>query len=107
MKYSDCNARQKKAYRNIYHTANWIIGGLENTMLDNERDSEEYKSAEAQLKNHNGLVDEIYNEAISSVYDDGSCCFNESAERFLRDIRFCGKEWLMERVEARVKKMGY
>ena len=34
MKYADCNARQKKAYRNIYHASNWLLGGLENTMLD-------------------------------------------------------------------------
>ena len=31
MKYADCNARQKKAYRNIYHASNWLLGGLENT----------------------------------------------------------------------------
>ena len=50
MKYADCNARQKKAYRNIYHQA-----------------------------------------AVS----------------YLKDIRFCGKEWLMARCEARIKKAGY
>lgn len=36
MKYADCNARQKKAFRNILHASNWLLGGLENTMLDNQ-----------------------------------------------------------------------
>ena len=36
MKYADCNARQKKAFKNIYHACNWFLGGLENTMLDNK-----------------------------------------------------------------------
>ena len=49
MKYADCNARQKKAFRNILHASNWLLGGLENTMLDNPEDSEEYQSAKAQL----------------------------------------------------------
>ena len=28
-------------------------------------------------------------------------------EETMRDIRFCGKEWLMERCEARIQKAGY
>ena len=43
MKYADCNARQKKAYRNIYHASNWLLGGLENTMQDNAEGTEEHK----------------------------------------------------------------
>ena len=45
--------------------------------------------------------------ATTDLYDDGSCCFNQAAERYLKDIRFCGKEWLMARCEARIKKAGY
>lgn len=107
MKYSELNNRQKKAFRNIYHAANWLLGGLENTLLDNPEDSEEYKSAKAQLSDHEGLVNELYMMATTEVYDDGSCCFNQAAASFLKDIRFCGKEWLMARCEARIKKAGY
>ena len=107
MKYSECNTRQKKAYLNIYHAANWIIGGLENTMEDNLPGSEEHEHAKARLADHDGLVAEIYDEALSAVYGEGSCCFNQGAESYLKDIRFCGREWLMARVEARVKKCGY
>ena len=107
MKYAECNARQKKAYKNIYHACNWLLGGLENTMLDNPEGSEEYENAKATLANHDGLVAELYNMATTDVYDDGSCCFSQAAASYLKDIRFCGKEWLMARCEARIKKAGY
>ena len=107
MKTADMNARQKKAFYNIYHAANWMIGGLENTLQDNDPDSEEYKSAAAALADHDGLVAELYRAATTELYDDGSCCFSASAAKALKDIRFCGKEFLMARCEARVKKMGY
>ena len=107
MKYADCNARQKKAFRNIYHASNWLLGGLENTMLDHPEGSEEYERAKATLANHDGLVAELYCMATTDVYDDGSCCFNQAAASYLKDIRFCGKEWLMARCEARIKKSGY
>ena len=107
MKYSECNARQKKAFMNIKHAANWLLGGLENTMLDNAEGSPEYESAKAQLADHAGLVQEVYNMATTDIYDEGSCFFGASATSALKDIRFCGKEWLMARCEARIKKEGY
>ncbi|MBR0198575.1 MAG: hypothetical protein IJQ42_00230 [Oscillospiraceae bacterium] len=45
--------------------------------------------------------------ATTDVYDDGSCCFSHAAASYLKDIRFCGREWLMARCEARIKKAGY
>ena len=106
MKYAECNARQKKAFKNIFHASNWLLGGLENTMLDNPEGSEEYERAKATLANHDGLVAELYSMATTDVYDDGSC-FSQAANSYLKDIRFCGKEWLMARCEARIKKSGY
>ena len=107
MKYAECSARQKKAYRNILYASQWLLGGLENTMEDNEEGSKEYESAKAQLADHEGLVNELYQMATTDYYDEGCCIFNASAEKFLRDVRFCGKAWLMERCEARIKKGGY
>ena len=107
MKYAECNTRQKKAYRNIFHACNWLIGGLENTMLDNPEGSPEYESAKALLADHDGLVAELYSMATTDVYDEGSCSFSQSAASYMKDIRFCGKEWLMARCEARVKTNGY
>ena len=104
MKYSECNPRQKKAYANIQWACAWLIGGLENTLADNDPESEEYKSAQRQLADHEGLVETVYDMAINDVYGEGFSCYSSS---ILRDIRFCGKEWLMARCEARVKKFGY
>ncbi len=107
MKIADMTERQKKAYRNIIGAANDFIGGLENTMEDSPEDSEEYINAKETLDNHDELVDFIYQEAISNVYNVGHVSFGTSAEAYIKDIRFCGKEWLMERVKNRVTKMGY
>lgn len=107
MKYAEMNEKQKKAFRNIYHAANWLVGGLENTLLDYEEDSSEYKSAYERLHNHDGLVDELYDMATTDIYEDGGCFFGKQAERFLKDIRFCGKDWLMERCDKRITKLGY
>ena len=107
MKYADCTPRQKKAYRNILNASEWLLGGLQNTLQDNDEGSEEYESAQTQLANHEGLVNELYRMATTQIFSDGACRFSESAEETMRDIRFCGKEWLMERCEARIQKAGY
>ena len=105
MKVSEMTERQKKAYRNICNAANWHIGGLENAVSD--RKGEEKVICQAQLNDHDGLVFDIYQMAIEEIYLDGGMFFGKEAEAYLKDIRFCGKEWLMERVENKVVKLGY
>lgn len=107
MKYSDMNERQKKAFRNIKYAANDLLGGLENTLSDYDEDTEEYQAADRLLKDHKALVEELYTRSISEYYEEGCCCFNQWAEAYLKDIRFCGKEWLMERCDKRITKEGY
>ena len=107
MKVSEMNARQKKAFYNIYWAANDLLGGLENTLLDYSEDSEEYKSAEALLKDHDRLVKNLYEMATTAVYGEGFCGFGKKYQMEIRDINFCGKEWLMERCEKRITKEGY
>jgi len=107
MKLSECNANQKKAFLNIKNAAGWFIGGLENTLLDYSESDEEYIRAKETLEDHDYLVSEVYNMAITEVCHEGACFFGKESERYLNDIRFCGKDWLMERCDARVKKLGY
>lgn len=107
MKYSEMNAKQQKAFKNVYYAANWLIGSLENVLEDNVEGSEEYESAKAELEDHDGLVKTLYRMAITDVYTEGCCSFGAQAEKYLKDIRFCGKEFIMERCEARIKKIGY
>lgn len=108
MKVAEMNATQKKAFFNIKHAANDLLGGLENTMLDNSKDSDEYKSAKALLDDHDELVKRLYWMATTAIYREGFCCFDERAvTKELREINFCGKAWLMERCEKRITKEGY
>lgn len=101
------NVRQKKAFYNIKHAAKHLLGVLENTLFSCCEDSEEYKSADALLKDHDALVQEVYRMATTAVYDVGFCGFGEAYQMIIRDINFCGKDWLMERCEKRITKEGY
>ena len=108
MKFNEMNAREKKAFLNIKHAANDLLGGLENTLQDYAEDEDEYKNAKAQLEDHKGLVEQLYHMATTAIYDDGYCCFNPATvKKELRDINFCGKEWLMERCERMITREGY
>lgn len=107
MKVADMNVRQKKAFHNIYWAAQHLLGGLENTLLDYPEDSDEYKSAYELLHDHDRLVDTLYQMATSAVYGEGFCGFGTEYQLEILDIRFCGKEWLMERCEKRITKEGY
>ena len=107
MKISEMNTQQKKAFYNIRNAAGYLIGGLENTMEDYPEDSEEYQEAKATLDDHDFLVNQIYDLALTEIFLEGANIFGKAAETCLKDIRFCGKEWLMERVEKQVTKAGY
>ena len=107
MKISEMNAQQKKAFYNIRNAADYLIGGLENTMMDYPEDSEEYREAKATLEDHAFLVNQIYDLALTEIFTEGANIFGRAAEAYLKDIRFFGKEWLMERVEKQVTKAGY
>ena len=107
MKISEMNTQQKKAFYNIRNAADYLIGGLENTMEDYPEDSEEYQEAQATLDDHDFLVNQIYDLALTEIFLEGANIFGKAAEAYLKDIRFCGKEWLMERVEKQVTKAGY
>lgn len=107
MKFSDMNARQKKAFCNIKYAADDLLGGLENTLLDYDEDSEEYINAKRLLSDHSELVNQLYKRATTELYGPGFCGFGKEAQIVIRDINFCGKEWLLERCEKRITKEGY
>lgn len=97
MKYSECNARQKKAWQNIKNAASDYIFGLVNGCLDSPKDSQDYQDYKQALDNIEELIEAVYHEAITTIYTGGGgCCFGEGAEKRLKDIRFCGKEFLMK-----------
>lgn len=101
------NEKQRKAYDNIKYAANDLLGGLENTLEDYNDDAPEYKVAKNALENHDGLVKELYTMATTAYYRTGMCSFSKLAESYIKDIRFCGKEWLMAECDKRITKEGY
>lgn len=107
MKLSDMDARQQKAFRNIKYAADDLLGGLENTLLDYDEQDQEYIDAEKLLSNHAELVNQLYKMATTGLYGPGFCGFGKEAQMIIRDINFCGKEWLIERCEKRITKEGY
>ena len=96
MKFSEMNSRQQIASRLAWETCGDIVGGFENTLLDNDADSKEYKDAERILKDHDALVEMIYRNVMMDT--DSS---------HLKHLRFVGKAFIIERIDRRVKKWGY
>lgn len=107
MKLKDMDARHRRAYTNIRHAANWILGGLENVLEDFPEDSEEYRSAKESLADHDHLVEEIFYAATHNIYSDCGEFFDPGVERSLKDIRFCGNDWLRATVDSVLSKEGY
>lgn len=84
----DLNQKQKKAVKNIKWCANdqW---GFVNAWYD-ERSTE----ARDFLLDARAVFTMVYDESLKSVYAEGACSFGSGAERYLKDIRFCGKKFL-------------
>jgi len=101
------NARQKLAYENIQNAADQRIGELENCLSDYPPEYEAYQSAERELNDHDQLVKDIYEMAISGYYQPGCAYVGASGQKMSRQVRFCGKEWLMKATEEIVTKEGY
>lgn len=94
--------RENRAKHNIHHAANWIIGGYENLMLDYPETAEEYISASKALEDRESLASEIYIAATTEIYEEGFCGWGGDADRILKDLKFLGKEKLMELVNAEI-----
>lgn len=98
MKFKDCTVRQKKAWKNVKYAAQDYIFGIENGCNDNSKESKEYKDYMDALIDLDSLKDVVYHEAITNVYDEGFCGFGGDAQSYMKDIRFCGKEFIMRLV---------
>lgn len=96
IKFNECDQRQKKAFNNFKWAAIDYIFGLQNGCFDSEKGSTEYQDYYSELQDLPSLIDTVYREAISSIYNEGFSGGGKAAETFLKDIRFCGKEFLMQ-----------
>lgn len=98
------NAKQRKAFKNINNAAADYIYGLENGCLDSEKGSQQYNDYYNQIKDLDALMDIVYSEALHTVYDRGGVLGGKAAKAYLNDIKFCGKEFLLEVVRDRCTK---
>ena len=96
--------REKLARKNIQNCINFEIGGFENVLLDYSENDEEYIEAKEFLADHDGIVNHIYQCAVTDMYVEG-CVFTDT--KLISQIRFLGKEKLMSIVEELVTKEGY
>ncbi len=97
MKISEMNSNQKRVFMMVVDACNEFIGGWENTMMDYPEDDEEYKNAQEILgAGHDTLVNWILSDIRHST-----------EWQRLEHLHFVSLEWTKERVDRRLKKMGY
>lgn len=94
--FMEMNMKERKAYNNIKNAAIDYIYGLENGCFDSDKDSGEYNDYFTQLNDLESLIEMVYIEAINTVYMNGMVSGGAAAKAYIKDIRFCGKEFLME-----------
>lgn len=98
MKISEMNAHERAIYFIMDELTREYIGGNENTLLDFEEDTEEYKHAYEFLhQGHESLAEFFYNMVMNE------CRGTTNASH----ARFAGGAFLRERIEKRLTKWGY
>ena len=95
---------EKLARKNIQNCINFEIGGYENVLLDYPEDAEEHINAKDFLADHEAIVKYIYNCSVFNLYLDGGVFIGSPV---ISQIKFLGKEKLLDIVEELVSKEGY
>ena len=86
------NGNQRIAVYQIRYAIYDIAGGYENSVTDGQ-------IKETELPSFTELRDEVYDGIMNNTYDEGSLTTYPQKE-----IKFCGRDWLMKRVEKRLTK---
>lgn len=104
--FKEMNEREKKAYNNMKYAMYDFTGLWENTLLDEPEDSEEYQKAYNILHDIKTLKENIYEYGTTNYYiqDRFGGYMTISDERVIKDIRFCGKEFLMDCIDTILDK---
>ncbi len=91
------NSNQKRVYQMVVDACNEFIGGWENTMDDYPEGTEEYAEAQRMLgTDHETMVNWMLNDIR-----------NSREWQRLEHLHFVSLEWTKERIDKRLKKMGY
>ena len=84
------NMKQKKAIKNIKYASDseWQFV---NSWYD-----EKSENAQDYFKHPQVIFNSIYNNSLNEVFDCGMECWNDEAQKWIKDIRFCGKDFLQK-----------
>ena len=82
MKYSEMNSRQKTVFRLIRDEYNFLVGGIENAIMD-------------------GQEKKVEPEEVIDIIS------REIKTRYPKDFRFVGNAFINERIVNMLKKDGY
>lgn len=97
MKLSEMNSNQRMAFEIAAEATDNYIGGWENTMLDYDPDSEDYKLAKEALSySHDELVEIILSD-----------CRIDTRWQKIENLHLVGLDFLRERISRRLTKYGY
>lgn len=93
MKLVDCNNNQKHAWAQVIEATNYITGGYENDLADGHIDC---------IPSRECLIEEIYDHVMSCTTYEG-CVLGAP----IKEIRFVGKDFIIEQIKERLIKEGY
>ncbi len=91
------NGWERIAKKNLKNTYNWIVGETENGVLDGDVTQEEFQNWMTT-----DALEEIYHEAITTLYT-GDSCGGEAP----KEMRFAGKDFCYKYLISLFKKDGY
>lgn len=104
-RFNECDDRHKRAWVNLQNAMHYVVGGWENQLMDSDPKSIEYEVAQKALSDREWLIEEIYEAAITDVYSNDGAKFDNTG--ILKDIRFCGADWMKRLLRCMLKKAGY
>lgn len=96
------NGWEEIAKENIKYAYEWIVGENENTLQDEDEDSDAYKASYNYLHSGNEIMEDIYHEAITTEYGPGY-----SGGKAPSEMRFAGKKFCKEYITELLKRDGY
>lgn len=87
------NELEKQAYKQVVNATEFIVGGYENWESDDP---------DFEMPPFNSLVEEIYETVLTCTTYPGT-----QLDRPIKEIRFVGKDWLVEKIKESLNANGY
>lgn len=86
----EMNGTEKRAWKEVKHAFNWVVGGHENSVCD---------GYDEEMPSYEALVEEIYETVMTCTTREGYQSMTPCDE-----VRFAGKQFIMECIEHLMDK---